>query len=54
MIDANVRPERASFVARLTAKAAALAEARAELRRRSDPRRWRTPRLLWPLFTKGR
>lgn len=54
MIEAEVQPARASFVARLTAKAAALAKARAELNRRTDPGRWRNPRLLWPLFIRGR
>jgi hypothetical protein len=54
MIEAEVRPARAPFVARLAAKAAALAEARAELHRRADPARWRDPRLLWPLFIRGR
>ena len=37
--------------------AAMLAEALAETKlraRRADPLRWRMPRLLWPLFTKGR
>lgn len=54
MIEGKVHPDRQPFVARLAAKAAALAEARAEIRRRADPWRWRTPRLLWPLFAKGR
>lgn len=46
----------AGFVARLAARARALAEAHAERRalaRRGDPRRWRRAALLWPLFTKG-
>ena len=50
MIRALVRPDTAAFTARLAAKARALAEARAEERRRTDPARWRTPRLLWPLL----
>lgn len=54
MIEAQTRPAHTSFVARLTARAVAIARARAELRRSSDPARWRSPRLLWPLFTKGR
>lgn len=54
MIEAKVRPDRQPFTARLAAKAAALAEARAEMRRGSDPWRWRAPRLLWPHFAKGR
>jgi hypothetical protein len=52
MIEAKSGPPRASFTARLAARAAAIAEARAELRRRSDARRWRNPHLLWPLFTR--
>lgn len=36
----------------LTRRAANIATARAELRRRSDPARWRQPRLLWPDFTR--
>lgn len=39
------------LVARLTARAAVLAEAEAE--RRRDGRWWRKARLVWPLFTKG-
>jgi len=54
MIEGKVRPDRACFTVRLAAKAVALAEARAELRRRTGLSRWRTARLLWPLFTKGR
>jgi hypothetical protein len=41
--------------ARLARHAATLAEAHAETAlRRSDPRRWRTPSLLWPLFSRNR
>ncbi len=40
-----------ALAARLAERAAALAEARAERRRRTDW--WRRARLLWPLFTKG-
>ena len=36
----------------LTRRAASIAKARAELRRRSDPARWHQPRLLWPDFTR--
>ena len=36
----------------LTRRAARIAKARAELRRRTDPARWRQPRLLWPDFTR--
>ena len=39
----------AALAARLTAKARRLAEAHAR-NRRDDPRRWRRPALLWPLF----
>ncbi|MCB5425226.1 hypothetical protein H0274_08155 [Altererythrobacter sp. CC-YST694] len=45
-----------SLAARLGAKATILAQAAAENRqrtRRADPLRWRLPRLLWPLITKG-
>ena len=43
----------ARFVARLAARAARIAEARVEARRHGA-RRWRLPRLLWPLFAKER
>jgi len=49
----------AALAARLADKARALAEARAEARaevrkgRRASTDRWRSARLLWPLFTKG-
>jgi len=49
----------AALAARLADKARALAEARAEVRaevrkgRRASTDRWRSARLLWPLFTKG-
>lgn len=36
----------------LTRRAARIAQAHAELRRRTDPARWRQPRLLWPDFTR--
>ena len=42
--------------AALEATATRLAEARAEalaLARRDSARRWRSARLVWPLFTKG-
>lgn len=42
---------------RLVQRAAALAEAHAETAvraRRSDPWRWRSARLLWPLFSRNR
>ncbi|MGN6499190.1 MAG: hypothetical protein ACTHKM_03475 [Tsuneonella sp.] len=53
MITADAHPPAASFAARLAAKAAKLAAARAEERRlagAADPRRWRSARLLWPLL----
>lgn len=53
MILPQAQDER-TFVARLTAKAGALAQARGEdiLReRKRDSDRWRAARLLWPLFT---
>lgn len=53
MIGAQTRPAAAVFVARLAARAKTIAEARAEETQREakrDPWRWRTPRLLWPLF----
>lgn len=43
-----------TLVRGLTAKAARLAEARAEMRlrgRRGEERRWHRAGLLWPLFT---
>lgn len=42
--------------ASLEAAASKLAEARVAelaLARRDPARRWRSPRLVWPLFTKG-
>lgn len=40
-----------TLVTRLTARAAAIANAQAERHRQPDW--WRQARLLWPLFTKG-
>ena len=54
MISADVVQDK-GLGARLTAKAALLARTALENRiraRRSDPVRWRDPRLLWPLFTR--
>lgn len=54
MIGAKLAPDRA-LASRLAQKASVLARAALEnrlLARRSDPLRWRQPRLLWPLFTK--
>ena len=45
-----------ALLATLAAKAATLAEAKAErdaLARRNDPSRWRRAALVWPLFAKG-
>jgi hypothetical protein len=56
MMSPDIGPAFAALSTRLTAKARALAEARAEtnaLARRSSALRWRKARLLWPLFTKG-
>ena len=49
---AHARGERA-FVARLEAKARAIAEAKLSARR-DDPRRWRRAGWVWPLFAKER
>lgn len=46
----------AALAARLTAKADAIARARAvsiALKRRSKDRHWRSARLVWPLFGQG-
>lgn len=54
MIRARTGLSPRAFAQSLARKAAQLAEARAETRlltRRTDPRRWRMARLLWPLFT---
>lgn len=54
MIAVSGRTSAAAFIARLTGKAETLAAARGETilgERQRDPRRWRTARLLWPLFT---
>ena len=40
-----------ALASKLTARAAALAEA--EVERRRQPAWWRSARLLWPMFTKG-
>jgi hypothetical protein len=57
VIDARIEPASAAFVARLVARAERIARAQAEESVRAtgrDPWRWRTPRLLWPLFGKDR
>lgn len=54
MIRAHSALSAQAFAQGLARQAARLAEARAEdrlLSRRTDPRRWRMARLLWPLFT---
>jgi hypothetical protein len=56
MISARIEPDFEALARMLEAKAKVLAEAAGEttaMKRASDPRRWRNPRLLWPLFTKG-
>lgn len=55
MIEAKVGPPLAAFAARMARKAALLAESRGETAiraRRRDPARWRSARLLWPLFAR--
>jgi hypothetical protein len=55
MIAGKIAEAGRTFAARLAARAAGLAEARAEaaLRaRRADPSRWRRAAVLWPLFAK--
>lgn len=57
MIAAKIARANASFTARLARHAALIAQAHGEMqlrRQRRDDARWRLPRLLWPLFTKGR
>lgn len=54
MIEASAETSTAGFIARLRAKAETIAAARGEMilrERMRDPWRWRTARLLWPLFT---
>lgn len=56
MIEAKLGDAFDALVARLAARAAALARARAQsdqLARQRDPRRWRQSGLIWPLFAKG-
>ncbi len=56
MISADTKPSFEALVRALDAKARALAEAAGEknaMARSNDPQRWRSARLLWPLFTKG-
>jgi hypothetical protein len=55
MIEAELSRTADGLASRLTRKAAALAEAAIasrRLARRAEPSRWRSARLLWPLFTK--
>ena len=49
------RTDFAALAVRLAERARTLAEARLQARALApdDPRRWRHPGLLWPLFTKG-
>ena len=56
MIEVRITPDPRSLAGRLALRASARAAALAEERlraARADPSRWRLPRLLWPLFTKG-
>jgi hypothetical protein len=56
MISAEPKPGFDTLAARLVAMAKAIAEARAQesaLAQQGSPTRWRSARLLWPLFTKG-
>ncbi len=56
MIAAESGSAFAGLAARLAERARRLAEARMRrlaLARRGDPRRWRSARLLWPLFAEG-
>lgn len=55
MIAAKLSRSADGIASQLTRKAVALAEAAIasrRLARRADPSRWRSARLLWPLFTK--
>jgi hypothetical protein len=55
MIAGKIAEAGRAFADRLAARAAGIAEARAEaaLRaRRADPSRWRRAAVLWPLFAK--
>lgn len=57
MIEAKIARANAAFTARLARRARLIAQAHGEMQVRSlhrDTARWRMPRLLWPLFTKGR
>ena len=57
MISARTTETASAFVARLTARATALAQARAAAgllaRRGGGERSWRSARLLWPLFASN-
>jgi len=55
VISADAESAFAALARRLLTKASTLAAARAEdlALGAEDPRRWRQPRLLWPLFIKG-
>ena len=56
MIEAKTAQSPGGLIARLTARATTLAEARGAAallaRRGGGERRWRSSRLLWPLFGK--
>ena len=55
MISARFHPGFEALVRLLEAKAGALAQASAQTSAmgQDNPRRWRSARLIWPLFTKG-
>lgn len=56
MIRARIAAGFAPVATRLAGRAQAIAQAAATDRQgqiRSDPARWRSARLLWPLFWKG-
>ncbi len=56
MISGDANTSFDALAARLEQKARAIAEAAARsssLGKSANPARWRSARLLWPLFTKG-
>lgn len=55
MISAELKPGFEALVRLLEAKAGALAQAdgQSAAMGQGNPRRWRSARLIWPLFTKG-
>jgi hypothetical protein len=55
MIEARLHASAQGLAARLARKASAIAQAAVASRKLNptDPARWRSARLLWPVFTKG-